>query len=97
MCHLIVYLTGVSSFLSVWLVLAFTVERFVAVKYPLLRQSVCTVTRAKITIAILVVFAMGIYIPSPIFASISTNKGIDVCTVDPEWQQVTIYYFIPEK
>lgn len=32
-CQVIVYVTAVCSFLSVWFVVAFTVERFVAVRY----------------------------------------------------------------
>lgn len=46
-CQLVVYLTYVFSFLSVWLIVAFTVERFIAVQYPLKKPYICTVSRAK--------------------------------------------------
>lgn len=82
-CHLINYITGVCSFLSVWLVLAFTVERFVAVRYPLLRQSVCTVSRAKTAIIVLVLASLIIYSPQ-LLASTVTNT----CNVHPEWRQI---------
>lgn len=44
-CQFFIYLSTLCSFLSVWLVVAFTVERFVAVRYPLRRKSMCTVVR----------------------------------------------------
>lgn len=46
-CQFFVYLTYVCAFLSVWLIVAFTVERFIAVQYPLRRPYICTVSRAK--------------------------------------------------
>lgn len=67
-CQLVVYITGVCSFLSVWLVLAFTIERFVAVRYPLLRQSVCTVARARMVMKVMVLFAMVAFSPLLVFA-----------------------------
>ncbi|KAK9499344.1 hypothetical protein O3M35_002395 [Rhynocoris fuscipes] len=50
LCQLSVYLMQVCSFLSVWFIVAFTVERFIAVRYPLKRPSMCTVSRAKIVL-----------------------------------------------
>lgn len=52
-CQFIIYLSTLCSFTSVWLVVAFTMERFVAVRYPLYRQSVCTVVRARVVVALL--------------------------------------------
>lgn len=49
-CKLTTFLSGVSSVLSAWFVVAFTIERFIAVLYPLKRQTMCTVRRAKIVI-----------------------------------------------
>nr|XP_012217676.1 PREDICTED: FMRFamide receptor-like [Linepithema humile] len=47
-----------SEFLSVWLIVAFTIERFIVTKYPLLRRSWCTVKRAKIVVITLMGLAM---------------------------------------
>ena len=60
-CQGIVYVTYVTTFLSVWLVVAFTVERFVAVCYPLLRTAVCTVRRARMVVVCLVITALALY------------------------------------
>ncbi|KAE8748601.1 CNMa Receptor 1 [Frankliniella occidentalis] len=62
-CQLFVYLKSVCSFLSVWFVVAFTVERFVAVSYPLQRLSMCTVARARAILASLTVAGLGLYSP----------------------------------
>lgn len=63
-CQSLVYLSSVCSFLSVWLIVAFTVERFIAVQYPLHRPRMCTVTRAKAIVAGLV----GIALPAHIYS-----------------------------
>lgn len=41
-CQWIVYVSSVCSILSVWLIVAFTTERFIAVQYPLQRPHICT-------------------------------------------------------
>jgi len=37
-------------FLSVWIVVVFTVQRYIVIKWPLLSHSVCTVNRTKIVL-----------------------------------------------
>lgn len=56
-CETLVYASAVCSSLSVWLIVAFTVERFIAVQYPLHRPHICTIARAKTIIFVLVVLA----------------------------------------
>ena len=60
-CQLLVYLTYVSSFLSVWYVVAFTVERYLAIRFPLKRQQMCTASRAKKVVIGLAVLAGVLY------------------------------------
>lgn len=87
-CQFFVYLTTLCSFLSVWFVVAFTVERFVAVQYPLRRQSMCTVARAK---AVLVGLTMlGLFICSPVLWFSSPQPPTDkhnatLCNLAEEW------------
>ncbi|XP_067217162.1 FMRFamide peptide receptor frpr-18-like [Linepithema humile] len=53
--HFLLYF---SEFLSVWLIVAFTIERFIVTKYPLLRRFWCTVKRAKIVVITLMGLAI---------------------------------------
>ncbi|XP_013400602.1 thyrotropin-releasing hormone receptor [Lingula anatina] len=57
LCQLQVYFTNVVGFLSVAYVVGFTVERYVAVCYPLKRPEFCTSKRAKCVVISLAVFA----------------------------------------
>lgn len=57
-CQFFVYLSSVCASLSVWLVVAFTIERFIAVQYPLQRPHICTVSRAKAVVVSLTIFAL---------------------------------------
>ncbi|ELU10307.1 hypothetical protein CAPTEDRAFT_64362, partial [Capitella teleta] len=60
-CQATIFVSYVASFLSAWIVVAFTVERFIAVFHPLLRQRYCTRSRAMICLSALSVFAILLY------------------------------------
>ena len=60
-CQTFVYMTYVSSFLSVWYVVAFTCERYIVVFFPLRRQDLCTTKRAKIVVSCLALSAVVLY------------------------------------
>ncbi|XP_054012871.1 thyrotropin-releasing hormone receptor-like [Hylaeus anthracinus] len=76
-CQFFIYLTTLCSFMSVWLVVAFTIERFIAVQYPLYRQSICTVARAKTMVAILTGLAMILCSPVLWFSAPSSQNKED--------------------
>lgn len=80
-CQVFVYLSYVACCMSSWLVVAFTGERFVAVLYPLQRNAVCTVTRARHIIAGVVFSSMVINLPVLRFAIPSNND----CNIDYEY------------
>ncbi|XP_011299484.1 neuropeptides capa receptor [Fopius arisanus] len=63
-CQFFVYLSTLCSFLSVWFVVSFTVERFIAVQYPLRRQSMCTVAKAKLVLTLIT--GIGVVLCSPV-------------------------------
>jgi len=60
-CSLIIYFTYVFGFLSVWIVVAFTVERFIVVCFPLRGRHLISSRRALIVIICLTVFALTAY------------------------------------
>ena len=56
-CQLIIYFAYVFGFLSVWFLLAFTVERYIAVCHPFVTYTMCSTKRAKIVICAISAFA----------------------------------------
>lgn len=80
-CQVFVYLTYVSCCISSWLVVAFTGERFIAVLYPLQRNAVCTITRARLIIAGVVLSSLIINVPVLRFAQPTSNN----CDIDSEY------------
>lgn len=95
-CQFFIYFSSLCSFFSVWLVVAFTVERYVAVKYPLHRQSLCTVARAKVVILCLTVLAILWCSPVLWFSGlreVSTRYGNDtICTLAIGWKSWASVY-----
>jgi hypothetical protein len=87
-CQFFTYISGLCSFLSVWFVVAFTVERFIAVLYPLKRQTICTVKRACTILCALCIVGCLINIPCLIYAAPQYSSYIDnfVCDVREEYK-----------
>jgi len=90
-CQFFVYLATLCSFLSVWFVVAFTVERYVAVRWPLRRQFLCTVARAKITVMALT--ALAVLLSSPVLLFSKIPKNSKTCgSTDENWKSWAIAY-----
>nr|KAF7434385.1 hypothetical protein H0235_002576 [Vespula pensylvanica] len=89
-CQFFIYLTTLCSFLSVWFVVAFTVERFVAVQYPFHRQSMCTVARAKTVVIGLTILGIMTCSPTLWFSSprLKTwdKENVTECLVAEGWE-----------
>lgn len=87
-CEFFTYLSGLCSFLSVWFVVAFTVERYIAVQYPLKRQSMCTVKRACTVLVCLFVSGCFINIPYFMYASPILSKEINdyICDIEEKYK-----------
>ncbi|XP_073975798.1 G-protein coupled receptor isoform X2 [Rhodnius prolixus] len=96
LCQLSVYLMQVCSFLSVWFIVAFTVERFIAVRYPLKRPSMCTVTRAKVVLIGLSLLALLGNAPYIFISSVANvqdaefaeNKSELICSLSRELEDI---------
>lgn len=84
-CEIIVYISSVCSSLSVWLIVAFTVERFIAVQYPLHRPHMCTIARAKAIVLFLVVLALTSHSYTFVTAGVvKMQDGSEVCEMKSE-------------
>lgn len=85
-CQGLVYVSSVCSILSVWLIVAFTVERFIAVQYPLQRPHMCTVSRAKFIVLALTAVAMVSQSYSFVTAGMVTSaNGSQICEMLEEY------------
>ena len=78
-CQITIYFAYVFAFLSVWIVVSFTAERFVVVFYPLRRSSMCTIRRALMMVCILVGFAMVYYSYALWATSVEDYEGLPTC------------------
>ena len=87
-CQFFTYISGLCSFLSVWFVVAFTVERFIAVLYPLKRQTMCTVKRACMVLTGLFTVGCIFCIPNFIYAAPQYSEYLKdfVCDVREEYK-----------
>ena len=84
-CQVVVYVTYVGSFLSVWCVVCFTAERYIIVSYPFKRQTLCTVKKARIVLISMSAFALTMY-SFPLWTSgIIYHENLPYCTVLPKF------------
>lgn len=87
-CQFFTFFSYLASFCSVWFVVAFTVERFIAVIYPLKRQTMCTVRRAKIVLFCLTIVGClhclpYIVIAKPVFMP---KLNTTICDLNSEYK-----------
>lgn len=82
LCQLFTFLSGLCAALSVWFVVAFTVERFIAVLYPLRRQTMCTVRRAKSVLYGLLLVSLLHSLPLLVLWAPQYNAQINATTCD---------------
>ncbi|XP_033745053.1 cysteinyl leukotriene receptor 2-like [Pecten maximus] len=61
LCQILVYVTYVTSFLSIWYVVGFTAERYIAICHPFRSVIVCSRFREKIYVIFLAVIAGVLY------------------------------------
>ncbi|XP_065361936.1 5-hydroxytryptamine receptor 1-like [Calliphora vicina] len=87
-CQFFTFFSNLACFCSVWFVVAFTVERFIAVMYPLRRQTMCTVRRAKMVLVGLTL--LGCLHCAPFWISstpvYSPMLGTTICDIKSEYK-----------
>ena len=80
-CQLLLYLQYISRFLSSWLVVCFTVERYIGVCHPLRRKDICDPKSASRVILAVIVTASGGCVFKPILSgSYTALNGSPLCT-----------------
>ncbi len=74
-CYIQTYISFVASFVHIWMVLAFTAERFFAVNFPLKHMSQCTPNVSRTVILIIIIPAFICYIHPAFFVSEVDERG----------------------
>ena len=87
-CVLVVYLTYVCGFLSVWIVVTFTVERFIVACFPLQRKRVVRARHAKVVLTLLTVFALAAYSFATWMTGVMRIGDQNICLFYPKYQRV---------
>lgn len=89
LCQTFVYLSYDWSFLSVWYVVAFTLERFLVIQYPLRRNELTTPRRARIVVVSLALIALLMYSYAIWTSGIQPSFNYDVfCVTLPQHYEV---------
>ena len=78
-CQTFVYMTYVFGFLSVWYIVAFSCERFIAVKWPFKRSELCTPRKARIVVVSLAAFALVAYSFAVWTSEVASWYGMSIC------------------
>ena len=83
-CQATIYAAYVFAFLSVWLVVSFTAERFVIVFFPLMRSSICTTKRALLSVCLITVIGLLLYSYTLFTTSVQQHQGLATCMAEPK-------------
>ena len=82
-CRMLFFFQNVATTMASWILICMTVERFIAIYFPLHAGKMCTVKRARMTICVLLVFIMlmamhdfwtGVHIPTSNLCTHATKK-----------------------
>ena len=100
-CKSLAYAFNLFSGIGIYLIVFMTIDRFIAVRFPLKMPSLCTVRRARKTIA-LVCISMVLYATPYIYTSgiingtlCSTTKGKSIIAQTVSWLNVFVASVIP--
>lgn len=94
LCQVITYVSDLCASMTVWLIVVFTGERFMVVKYPLRAKFLCTVRRAQLIIIILFITMLIFYSPLLFIAGLefSNHANRTVCKPKKEWHRVGVIF-----
>ncbi|XP_041361208.1 neuropeptides capa receptor-like [Gigantopelta aegis] len=90
-CQVLVYLTYVCSFLSVWYMVCVTVENFITICHPTHVQIMCTRARATTVVIVLALAALIMYSLSVMITKVRQSPGSPraLCEKNLEYQTLT--------
>jgi hypothetical protein len=90
-CKLTVFSTYVSGFLSAWFIVEFSIERVIAVYFPIQRNDICSSSRSKFSLSVIFLSAMIIYAMSLVTSGVEyfESEEMDMCMPLNQWEKVS--------
>ena len=84
-CQVLIFMTYAASFLSVWFIVGFTCEWYIAIRFPLKRAIMCSVGREKVVVLILTLLTCFLYNFS-FWTTVAIQSGTEMqCTYRGEY------------
>ncbi|XP_064615284.1 uncharacterized protein LOC135479389, partial [Liolophura sinensis] len=91
-CQIVLYLTYISAFVSVWFVVALTTENLVRIRYPFKVGKYCTIRGAKWCITSMVVTAFVLYCPVLWLNHVELMEDYPLCQMNQEMHMINSIY-----
>ena len=90
LCQFQMYTSYVSRMSSVWLVVAFTVERYIGVCHPLRRIDICSVSSARKIVVFIFLSSMILVLYKPFLSGVFVSaSGDKFCTTYPTYSFIS--------
>lgn len=78
-CHAFTFVKDISTFLSLWMLVSFVIDRYVFICWPAEATRLCTVMRARIVIGGLIVTSMVIHLNTSLTVGVVHYPQKDLC------------------
>ncbi len=92
-CPLVMYVSQVTCFVSVYLTVAFSVERYIAVYFPFKKLLFCTAAKAKKVVTGITALSLGLFLYAWFIAEVAEvrlNSEISqICTVAYKYHKIS--------
>ena len=89
-CETYLFIAYGFRFMSVWLIVIFTLERYIGVCHPLHRRGICTKTFAKCAIGCVILTSFLTSLYKPILSEARETHGNRVCAYKEEYERVNL-------
>ena len=85
LCHILLYLSYISRLMSAWLIVSFTIERYIGVCHPFRRRDPSPRGTFRIVISLLIVCSL-LVLYKPILSGSHTIRNRTACSSRPEFR-----------
>ncbi|XP_064615286.1 probable G-protein coupled receptor 174 [Liolophura sinensis] len=91
-CQMVVYLTYISAFTSVWFVVALALENLIRIRYPFRVGTLCQARKACIMVIIMLILACCLYFPTLWFNRVDDIQGLNLCQRSLDMTLISLVY-----